>query len=132
SLRNTGKTKPARILILRFGNPGVPPGVAPLIQQPLPAVTNREARLNTLSLPPGWTGNGAHQHPGQVFAYVLGGAVESQVDPNEPKIYRAGEAFYEPPRNTHRVFRNLSKTEPAELLMFQVSEKGSFTALPVQ
>jgi quercetin dioxygenase-like cupin family protein len=66
----------------------------------------------------------AHQHPGPIFAYLLKGEVESQVDPDEPKVYRAGDAFYEPPMQTHRLYRNLSKTEPAELIVFQVREKG--------
>ena len=133
ALQSTSQTEPASVLILQFGKPEtLPPGVTPLIQAPLPPVANREARVNTLTLPPGWIGKGAHQHPGQVFAYIARGAVESQVDPDAPGIFRAGEAFYEPPRNTHRRFRNLSTTEPAELLMFQVSEHGGFTAMPVQ
>jgi hypothetical protein len=30
----------------------------------------------------------------------------------------------EPPLHTHRFYRNLSKTEPAELLVFQVQATG--------
>jgi quercetin dioxygenase-like cupin family protein len=58
-----------------------------------------------------------------VFVYVLKGEIESQVDRDPPKVYRTGDVFYEAPQHTHRLFKNLSKTESAELLIFQVSEK---------
>ena len=59
-----------------------------------------------------------HEHAKSafIFAYVLSGEIESQVN-NEPKrVYRAGESFYETPGSTHLVSRNASKTEPAKLL----------------
>lgn len=57
------------------------------------------------------------------------GEVESQVEPGEPTVYRSGEVFYEPPLHPHRFYRNLSKTEPAELLVFQVRAKGQPLAI---
>jgi quercetin dioxygenase-like cupin family protein len=61
--------------------------------------------------------------------YVLKGEIESQVDPDQPKVYREGDVFYDPPMHAHRLFRNLSKTEPTELLIFQISEKGKPLAM---
>lgn len=127
-LRNLSKTEPAKILI--FQNTGaLPPEVKPLLQEPLEDLTNQEVSVITLSAAPGMAAPGAHKHPGPVFAYVLKGEIESQVDPDQPKVYRAGDVFYEPPMHTHRLFRNLSKTEPAGLLVFEVGEKGQPLAI---
>jgi quercetin dioxygenase-like cupin family protein len=127
-LRNLSQTEPAKILI--FQNTGtLPASVKPLIQEPLANITDQQVSVISLVAAPaaadsGAAPPGAHQHPGPVFAYVLKGEVESQIDPDPPKIYRAGDAFYEPPMHAHRLFRNLSKTEPAELIIFEVNKKG--------
>lgn len=94
-----------------------------LLQERLADLANQEVSVVKITSAPAAT-TGAHQHPGPIFAYLLKGEVESQVDPGEPQVYRAGEMFYEPPMHTHRIYRNLSKTEPAELLVFHVREKG--------
>ncbi|MBZ5673982.1 MAG: cupin domain-containing protein [Acidobacteriia bacterium] len=128
-LRNLSQTEPAKILI--FQNTGTNAASA-LIQEPLANIANQEVTVMALVAAPGAAPTGAHQHPGPVFAYVLKGEIESQVDPEPAKIYRAGDAFYEPPMHAHRLFRNLSKTEPAELLIFQVGEEGQARAIGVQ
>ena len=51
-----------------------------------------------------------------IYAYVIRGAIESKVNDGEPRIYRAGESWSEPPNATHSISRNASKTEPAKLL----------------
>jgi len=131
-LRNLSSTEPARLLVFEVGDTGqANPAIKTLMEQPA-EVANREGRLLTVTLAPGAALPGAHQHPGPVFAYILKGEIENQVDPDPPKVYRAGDVFYEPPRHAHRVFRNLSKTEPAEVLIFQVSEKGQPLALAVE
>jgi quercetin dioxygenase-like cupin family protein len=86
----------------------------------------------TLVAAPGAASTGAHQHPRPVFAYVLRGEIESQVDPDPSKVYRAGDVFYEPPMHVHRLFRNPSKTEPADILIFQVGEKGQPRTMGVE
>ena len=47
------------------------------------------------------------------------------------KVYRAGDVFYEPPMHTHRFYRNLNKTEPAELIVFTVTKMGEPLAVRV-
>jgi quercetin dioxygenase-like cupin family protein len=94
-----------------------------LMQEPLGKTSKSTMTLFVTTLPPGHEVP-THQHGGAVFIYVLEGEIESQVEPDPPKIYRAGDVFYEPPLHTHRFYRNLSETEPAELLVFQVREKG--------
>jgi len=130
-LRNLSSTEPAKIVVFEVGDTGqANPAIKALLEQPA-EVANREGRLTMLTLAPGATLPGAHQHPGPVFAYIAKGEIENQVDPDPPKTYRAGDVFYEPPMHAHRVFRNLSQTEPAEVLIFQVAEKGQPAAMAV-
>jgi quercetin dioxygenase-like cupin family protein len=97
--------------------------VQTLMQEPLAEMPNAEVRVITLSVPPG-APSPPHEHTGPVFAYLLEGEIENQVDPNPPQRYKAGEYFYEPPMHVHRSLRNLSSTETAKLLVFEVGEKG--------
>lgn len=98
-------------------------GVRILMEEPLAPVPDAEVSVITLTVPPG-TSSPPHRHIGPVFAYVLEGTIENQVDPNPPRTYRPGQFFYEPPMHVHRMLRNLSKTRPATLLIFQVGERG--------
>lgn len=98
-------------------------GIHTLMQEPLAEMPNPEVTVLTLTVAPG--GNSQpHKHTGPVFAYVLEGEIENQVDPDPPRRYKPGEYFYEPPMHVHRTLRNLSSTKPAKLLIFQVGEKG--------
>ena len=129
--RNPSKTEAAKVLIFQ-NTATLPNGVKPLLQEPLPNLTNQEVSLSKITTAPGGASAREHQHAGPVFAYLLKGEVESQVDPDPPKVYHAGDVFYEMPMHAHRSYRNLSKTEPAELLIFQVREKGKPPALAVE
>jgi quercetin dioxygenase-like cupin family protein len=120
--RNASKTEAATILVFQ-NTAALPPGVKPLLQQPLADLTNQEVSVIRIIRDPGSVSS-AHQHPGSVFAYLLKGEVESQVDPDPPKVYRSGDVFYEPPMHVHRFYRVLSKMEPAELLVFFVHKIG--------
>ena len=51
----------------------------------------------------------AHRHPGPAFGYVLEGEYEWAIDNNAPKIFKAGETFYEPTGCLHGIGRNPSK-----------------------
>lgn len=67
-----------------------------------------------------------HHHAGSVFAYVLSGAVRSQISPGgTAQVYKAGESFFEPPGSSHLVSENASTTEPASLLAVIVAEDGA-------
>lgn len=57
-----------------------------------------------------------HAKSAFIYAYVVSGAIESQVGDEPAHVYTAGQAFYEEPGAHHRVSRNASKTEPAKLL----------------
>jgi quercetin dioxygenase-like cupin family protein len=102
-------------------------GVEDLISEPLGQMQNPEVTMLTLTLAPG-SNSHPHRHTGPVFAYILEGSIENQVDPGPAKTYQRGDFFYEPPMHVHRQMKNLSATEPAKILVVQVGEKGkSFT-----
>jgi quercetin dioxygenase-like cupin family protein len=128
-LRNLSQTEPAKILI--FQNTGsLPSTIKPLLQETLENTADQQVTALML-MPPPTAAPAAHQHPGPVFAYIVKGEIENQVAPDPPKVYHAGDVFYEPPMHAHELFRNLSKTEPAEVIVFEVSEKGRPLAMPV-
>lgn len=117
-------------------SPMRPPAVPPLIQEPLEALPESVASLLILTLPPrspssphAFTG---HQHSGPVFAYILEGNIENQVEPDPPKTYAAGGVFFEPSMHVHRMLRNLSETHPAKLLIFQIVPNGKPAAIAVK
>lgn len=94
-----------------------------LMQESLAEMSNPEVTVLTLTVAPGGSSQ-PHKHTGPVFAYLLEGEIENQVDPDPPRRYKPGDYFYEPPMHVHRALRNLSSTKPAKLLIFQVGEKG--------
>jgi quercetin dioxygenase-like cupin family protein len=74
-----------------------------------------------------------HAKSAFIFAYVLSGEIESQVNDGASRIYRAGESFYETPGSRHPVSRNASKTEPAKLLaVFVVDTDDKPLTTPVK
>ncbi|MGH9413601.1 MAG: cupin domain-containing protein [Terriglobales bacterium] len=103
--------------------------VRSLMREPLAPIPDAEASVIILTLAPGEHGH-PHEHTGPVFAYILKGAIENQVEPGAPKTYRAGDYFYEPPRHVHKMMRNLSPTATAEILVFEVGEKGKPFTIP--
>jgi quercetin dioxygenase-like cupin family protein len=98
-------------------------GIQTLMQEALAEMPNPEVTVLTLTVAPGGSSQ-PHKHTGPVFAYLLEGEIENQVDPDPPRRYKPGDYFYEPPMHVHRALRNLSSTKPAKLLIFQVGEKG--------
>lgn len=97
--------------------------VQTLMQEPLAEMPNPQVRVIILTVAPGAV-SPPHEHTGPVFAYLLEGEIENQVDPDPPQRYKAGEYFYEPPMHVHRALRNLSSTKAAKILIFEVGEKG--------
>lgn len=57
-----------------------------------------------------------HAESAFIYAYVVSGAIESKVNDEDIRIYRAGQSWSESPGSTHPISRNASKTEPAKLL----------------
>jgi quercetin dioxygenase-like cupin family protein len=59
-----------------------------------------------------------HTHAASAFlyAYVLSGEVESKVNDDETRRYKAGDSWFEAPGAVHSISRNASDTAPAKLL----------------
>ncbi|MGX5804921.1 cupin domain-containing protein [Bradyrhizobium sp. Arg314] len=85
--------------------------------QPLPNVPGKSIKGVLVEYGPGGSSQ-AHTHAKSAFIYatVLEGAVNTQVNYGPVKTYRAGENFSEFPGDHHTFEENASKTEPARML----------------
>ena len=99
--------------------------VTPVFERELPNVPGKSLIALEVLYPPG-AASPSHTHPKSAFiyAYVLSGEILSAVDDEKPRIYRAGESWFEVPGAHHRVSRNASQTEPAKLLAIFVLDPG--------
>ena len=99
--------------------------VKPNFSHALPNDPGKSLVAVEVNYPPGGA-SAAHHHARSAFiyAYVVSGAIESQVDDGSARVYKAGESFYEVPGAHHRISRNASKTQPAKLLAVFVVDTG--------
>jgi quercetin dioxygenase-like cupin family protein len=74
-----------------------------------------KATMVEVTLAPGEV-EAAHRHPGAAFGYVLEGEYEWAIDGNKPKIFKAGDTFYEPTGCLHDIGRNPSKKDKTRLI----------------
>jgi quercetin dioxygenase-like cupin family protein len=102
-------------LLAQPATPG--PTVTPAFRQAIANVPGKSLVAVVVNYPPG-AKSGPHRHAGSAFitAYVLSGAIRSQVDGEPARVYRAGESWFEQPGAHHKVSENASATEPAQLL----------------
>ncbi|MGH7154986.1 MAG: cupin domain-containing protein [Acetobacteraceae bacterium] len=99
--------------------------IRPVLSEKLPNVPGKSITAVVVTYPPGGK-SAKHHHAGSVFAYVLSGAIRSQTSTDGPaRVYKAGEAFFEPPGSEHLVSENASTTEPASLLAVFVADNGA-------
>lgn len=108
--------------------------VRPVFEHALPNVDGKRMIAVVVSYPPGAKSQ-AHHHAASAFiyAYVLSGAIRSQVGDDPAKVYHVGEAFYEMPGSHHRISENASDKEPASLLaVFVVDAKDNPLTTPDQ
>jgi quercetin dioxygenase-like cupin family protein len=91
--------------------------VTPYFNQAIPNIPGKSVVALLVDYTPGGaSAPHAHSKSAFVFAYVLSGEIESQVNDEPKRVYRAGESWYETPGSIHRVSRNASTTAPAKLL----------------
>jgi quercetin dioxygenase-like cupin family protein len=120
---------------------GVSPGLAqnleqvkPVFEHTIPNAEGKSLVAVVVTYPPGCK-SPSHHHARSAFiyAYVLSGAIRSQVDDEPPKVYQVGEGFNEVPGSHHRVSENASDKEPASLLaIFVVDSKDKPLTIPDQ
>ena len=92
-----------------------------LLQAPLEGMEGKEVIIEHVALPPGFVG-GRHFHPGSVFIYVLEGSLTLEMEGDTLTI-NVGELFQEPLQGVMQA-RNLSTTDWAKIVVFQVGDVG--------
>jgi quercetin dioxygenase-like cupin family protein len=138
-LRNVSTTEPATLIICQVGRTRVPePLLKPLLEEtaarllesqhqwqaaPLRPTTNQELRVFRLTLPPGASAD-SHAHTGPGFVYVLEGTVRASAASIPMQTHVAGDLFLDPPYRAGRAFANASRSEPATLLIYQMSDRS--------
>ena len=108
--------------------------VKPVFEHVIPNSEGKSMIAVVVSYPPG-AKSPAHHHARSAFiyAYVLSGAIRSQVGDEPAKVYQVGEGFYELPGSHHRISENASDKEPASLLaVFVVDSKDKPLTTPDQ
>lgn len=105
--------------------------VSLLMKQRLADMAGKEATVLTVDYAPG-AASDSHVHPGSVFAYVLQGTVVTELEDGKLTTYTKGQSWYEPPKTPHLVSKNGSRTEPAKLLVFLLSEEGEPIKAPIK
>jgi quercetin dioxygenase-like cupin family protein len=98
---------------------GTNPGEAVTVaaDEPIPNLPGKRLVSLIVDYPPG-AASVPHRHAGSAFiyAFVVSGAIRSQVDDERVQVFRTGEGWFENPGAHHRVSANASLTEPARLL----------------
>jgi quercetin dioxygenase-like cupin family protein len=108
--------------------------VKPVFDHPIPNAEGKSMIAVVVTYPPG-AKSASHRHARSAFiyAYVLSGAIRSQVDNQPAKVYKTGESFYELPGSHHRISENASDNDPASLLaVFVVDSKDKPLTTPDQ
>lgn len=102
--------------------------VTMLLNQPLAGMEGKEVNVLQIDVPGGFE-TPRHLHPGHMFMFVLEGAVELEVEGQPPAQLAPGQVAYEVP-NLPMIGRNMSASEPAQLLIFAVSDAGAPIQVP--
>jgi quercetin dioxygenase-like cupin family protein len=104
---------------------GVAETVTPNFQHAIPNIPGKSLTAVFVDYAPG-AASPAHRHAGSAFiyAYVISGDIESQVNDGPMRVYHAGESFFEEPGAVHRISRNASETRPAKLLAVFVADSN--------
>ena len=121
----------AATLVAACGTPAgaepAPPAetLTPLFSQPLPNAPGQTLTSAVVTFPPA-----ARAHPHRhgdafVYAYVLDGAVVSQLDGEPPHTYRRGDSWSEPPGTHHVLTDNASPPGEARLLVVFIAPTGA-------
>lgn len=98
--------------------------LTPLLQRALPNAQGKTFTSAVVDFPPGARA-APHRHgEAFVYAYVLEGAVRSQLDDKPTSTYRQGENWVEQPGAHHVLTENTSQTDRAKLLVVFVSNAG--------
>jgi len=104
--------------------------VKQLMAKPLPEYPGKEAVMLEVSYAPG-AKDMEHRHDAHAMVYVLEGTVQMQLKGGPLVTLKAGDTFYEGPKDIHVVGRNASDTEPARFVVFLLKRQGAPILTPV-
>ena len=91
--------------------------ITPNFERAIPNIPGKSLVAVVVDYAPGGASRPhTHAKSAFIYAYVVSGVVESQVNDGPKKVFRAGESFHEAPGDRHSVSRNASNTNPASLL----------------
>jgi quercetin dioxygenase-like cupin family protein len=102
----------------------------PLLQEPAVVAPGFDATMLTVNIPPAGdgplttAGQRGHRHPASTYAYVSKGAVINRLGDQAEKRFETGQAWSETPNQPHYIV-NASRTEPAQLVVVQISKAGT-------
>jgi quercetin dioxygenase-like cupin family protein len=109
-------------------NEGQGETVARKFGQAIPNIPGKSLVVVEVDYAPG-AASPSHTHAKSAFiyAYVLSGEIESKVNNDETRIYKAGQSWSEPPNAIHSISRNASNTKPEKLLAVFVLDSDDKT-----
>jgi quercetin dioxygenase-like cupin family protein len=121
-------------VVIASATPSAAQKVTPQFEQTISNIPGKSLIAVVVDYAPGGASpSHTHAKSAFIFAYVLSGEIESQVNDGPGRVFRAGESFYETPGSRHSVSRNASKTEPAKLLaVFVVDTDDKELTTPVK
>ena len=91
--------------------------ITPNFERAIPNIPGKSLVAVVVDYAPGGASHPhTHAKSAFIYAYVVSGVVESQVNDGPKRVYHAGQSFYELPGAHHAVSRNASATKPAKLL----------------
>ncbi|HLG56566.1 MAG TPA: hypothetical protein VI485_14605 [Vicinamibacterales bacterium] len=137
-LRNLSTTEPATLIISQVGRTRVPESLLKPLQEeaakllqsqhqwqvPFRTTVNQELRVFRLTLPAGGRAE-SRAHTGSGLVYVLEGTIRTSAASVPVQTHGAGDLFLDPSYRAGLAFRNTSGSEPAKLLLYQISEKAA-------
>jgi quercetin dioxygenase-like cupin family protein len=99
------------------------PAISTAFREAIPNIPGKSITAIVVDYAPGGK-SPSHRHARSAFivAYVLSGAIRSQVNDGPAQVFRAGESWTEQPGSHHRISENASATEPAKLLAIFVAD----------
>lgn len=97
----------------------------PLLAQALPNAQGNTFTSAIVTFPPAARATPHRHGDAFVYAYVLEGAVSSELEGQPAHVYRQGENWYEPPGAHHVATENASETEEAKLLVVFIAPTGA-------
>src|SRR5215203_958846 len=118
-------------LLMVAAVPGEAADVKELFAIDLADYEGKEGRIIEVSYPPG-AQDVVHRHDAHAFVYVLEGQIIMQLKGQPAVTLKAGQTFYEGPRDVHLVGRNASNTDPARFVVVLLKGKGAPILTPVK